>query len=404
MIKTNRLFATTALLIAFASGCARASLTEPGFDPSGDSGNSGQGAFEELAVQLETDLYLRTLRSGVLESVAILPEGTRIAIPADGQTVNHPYRDESGKEGWSSTGFLPVARIVSVPASSQAQFPPERLRQLHALPGGLFISAVAAQGGDSPESSFPPIEGAIAQPDYLSFYAYDGKPKFQFTAALKKKFGGRLNKGRPMTSLPASEQTKWRRIMGELERAGDRTTASPRYLLMMNVEEGKRLAEEFEKTGKVPLEGAWTVAVQGTAVRHGFSNVPCAEFQSELIRQAYARAGYDHRADFNEKNKNVLSYKGGSALVANLTLFLDRAGWTPWDGSVYVPPAGAIVMNGTGNSPGHAYMSGGDRGRIIVDNGMPQGRDLRITSKKIIDMMYINGVFFLPPGFIPEKW
>ena len=49
-------------------------------------------------------------------------------------------------------------------------------------------------------------------------------------------------------------------------------------------------------------------------------------------------------------------------------------------------------------------LNAGDNGRFIFDNGSPQGRDLRTTSLKTIEMMYMEGVFFLPPGFTPKKW
>lgn len=355
-------------------------------------------------VMLDSDLYVRTLKNGVLEKVDLFPEGMEITVPMNGATVNPPYRDEQGNSAFSSTGFLPVLSIDSIPDGDEARFGDARIKELFALPGGLYISAVVGQGGSSAESTFPEVIPGAPGADYQKFYNVNGQPKFNFTAALKKKFGDHMNKARPMSSLPAAEQTKYARIMQELQKVGDRQVATARHWLMMDINEGKRLSEEFEKTGKVPLEGAWTVAVQGTAVRNGFANVPCAEFQSEILREAYARAGYSHFDDFNDKKKNRLDFKNGAAAVINFGKFLDAAGWIPWDGAIYIPPTGAFVLNGTGNSPGHAYMSGGDRGRIIVDNGMPQGRDLRVTSAKIIDMMYINGVFFLPPGFIPQKW
>ena len=76
----------------------------------------------------------------------------------------------------------------------------------------------------------------------------------------------------------------------------------------------------------------------------------------------------------------------------------------PWEASKYVPPAGAFMMHASGQTPGHTYMIAGDEGRFIIDNGMPQGRDLRGTSKKILEIMYRHGVFFLPPGINPQAW
>ncbi|MNL85016.1 hypothetical protein D3C87_2131790 [compost metagenome] len=61
-------------------------------------------------------------------------------------------------------------------------------------------------------------------------------------------------------------------------------------------------------------------------------------------------------------------------------------------------------MNGSGLTPGHTYIAAGDDGMIIVDNGAPQGRDLRKTTEKTISIMYQTGVFFLPPGITPATW
>jgi hypothetical protein len=125
---------------------------------------------------------------------------------------------------------------------------------------------------------------------------------------------------------------------------------------------------------------------------------------SEVLRQAYQRAGYSHYEDFNESKGNTLNFYNGAAAVVNFSAFLEKAGWIPWDPQTYIPPTGAFLMHGSGVSPGHTYMSAGDRGRLIIDNGMPQGRDLRVSSQQTIELMYQTGVFFLPPGFIPAKW
>jgi hypothetical protein len=183
----------------------------------------------------------------------------------------------------------------------------------------------------------------------------------------------------------------------------DRTVETPRALLMIDKALADKHSIAYEKTGVVPTSGAWTIAVQSTSVRHGFGNVPCAEFMSEVIRQAYQRAGYSVHDDFNAQKKNRLIWSD-SAAVVNLSKALFIAGWVPWNTALYKPPTGAILMNAWGNTPGHAYISAGDDGRLIVDNGSPQGRDLRKTSQKIINMMYMTGLFFLPPGVSPERW
>ena len=165
----------------------------------------------------------------------------------------------------------------------------------------------------------------------------------------------------------------------------------------------KRFSELFEAEGIIQSIGAWSIAVTGTARRHNFENVPCAEFVSEILRQAYQRAGFDVTKDFNEKKGNQLIWSNTAAVV-NLANALAKAGWIPWEAAKFKPQLGVPMMHYLARSPGHAYFIGGDDGRIIVDNGSPRGRDLRRTSKKITDMMFMHGVFFLPPGIVPETW
>ncbi len=93
-----------------------------------------------------------------------------------------------------------------------------------------------------------------------------------------------------------------------------------------------------------------------------------------------------------------------TAAVVNFSMALYKAGWVPWDSTMYRPITGAFLMNGSGLTPGHTYISGGDDGMIIVDNGAPQGRDLRKTTDSTISMMFETGVFFLPPGINPPVW
>jgi hypothetical protein len=68
------------------------------------------------------------------------------------------------------------------------------------------------------------------------------------------------------------------------------------------------------------------------------------------------------------------------------------------------PPVGAIIMHASARSPGHTYMSAGFDGRYIIDNGAPSGRDLSQTSEYAINLMYLHGAFFLPPGIQPVAW
>jgi hypothetical protein len=255
-----------------------------------------------------------------------------------------------------------------------------------------------------PGSFFTPLSAAQPGEGFLQYYQITGKPKFSYSSSIRKRFPGLVNKAIPMSQLPTQQQSKWNKIMKELVAVSNRTQASMKKYLAIDKKEAQKLSLQFEQKGTVPLWGAWSVAVLGTATRHGFANVPCAEFMSELLRQAYKRAGFKHTDDFNSAKNNKLTYSNGAAAVVNFSMYLSRAGFIPWDSTQYRPPIGAFLMNGTGNSPGHTYIAAGDSGRFIVDNGSPKGRDLRSTTGRTINIMYQTGVFFLPPGFIPTTW
>jgi hypothetical protein len=206
-----------------------------------------------------------------------------------------------------------------------------------------------------------------------------------------------------MEGLEPEEQKKWLLVFDALKHVADRTVYVLSALLFIPKEKALNYSELFESTGEVQVFGAWSISVRGTAVRHGFAHVPCAEFMSEMIRQAYKRASYDFRMDFNSAQDNELIWHKTAAVV-NLTTALFKGGWIPWDPSQYKPPTGAPMMHARAAYPGHTYIAAGEDGRFIVDNGAPRGRDLRVTSNKIIKMQYLTGVFFLPPGILPETW
>ena len=348
-------------------------------------------------IQTSGDMNLRTLKSGILESAAILPKNSKISVSPSSQPVNYQYRKDDGSLAFSSTGFYPQVRI------EQSSLSASEISRLNKLATGLYISATIS-GDLFTGASYPALTPGPAGTGFQANFAANGRPVYSYTTSNKKRFPNTLNKAISMSSLPGAAQVKWGKIMQELKKVGDRTVSTNKSLLIIDKTKAMQFAIDFEKTGKVQTSGAWSIAVDGTATRNGFANVPCAEFMSESLRQAYARAGYSHWEDFNSSNKNILTYFNGAALVANFSAYLDRAGWIPWDSQTYIPPAGAIMMHAQGLSPGHTYMSAGDNGRFIVDNGMPQGRDLRSTSQNTIEMMYRHGVFFLPPGFIPKKW
>lgn len=359
----------------------------------------------EKVVNLSESYNLRTMKSGVLEWAATLPSGTRISLPHDASPMNPPYRGSNGGTSFSSTGFYHGVKILAVPAGAAADLSQDVIDRLNKLSTGLYISAIVAID-DNPGAGaqFAALTAKAEGTGYKRFFNSDGKPKFRYTSSITNRFGVRLNAGKKMIELPGAEQNKWAAIMRELRAVADRTKAVPRSSLIIDVTEGRKRSLEFEKNGTVFTSGAWTIAVEGTAVRNGFANVPCAEFMSEILRQAYKRAGFSHFEDFNDRKGNRLDYFNGAAAVVNFSKYLDMAGWTPWDASVYIPPVGAFMMHMSGKTPGHTYIAAGDRGRFIVDNGTPQGRDLRGSSEQTLEIMFQHGVFFLPPGFIPEKW
>ena len=228
-------------------------------------------------------------------------------------------------------------------------------------------------------------------------------PRFSFTRQLEEKFKDRLNKGRPLSDLSARDQTKWIKIFDEIRRVADIRNAVPAQILFISNKLATELSEKFEKEGSISQVGAWTIALEGTARRHGFENAPCAEFMSELIRQAYARAGYDPTEDFSQAKGNALIYTF-TASVTGLGAALLRSGWSVWDASRFRPPMGAILVHTIGQSPSHTYMAAGLDGSLIVDNSAPRGRDLRQSSDKVLRLAYQTGAFYLPPGQIPPAW
>lgn len=373
-------------------------LSEPGGMIAPPEGG-GEGTFlgsSRLILSARTVLYEN--RSDILEKKVEVPAGATIEIPAPYEIQNIRYRKADGTVDWTSTGFIHPVLVVSIPGRDVTE-----VEELNRTSGGLYVFASVVGDLHGVEGDFDAIASAPPGADFLTLFEPSGKPKFNSTASIKKRFGERLNKGvDPNTQKPA-EREKWRRIHSELIRAANRTVPNPKAILMIDRDLAIERSIAFEEKGIIPLNGAWTIAVQATAVRHGFPNVPCAEFMSELLRQAYQRAGYAVTDDFNLQKKNRLFWSDTAAVV-NLSKALDVAGWVPWDTSQYRPITGALMMHAAGFTPGHAYISAGHDGRLIVDNGSPQGRDLRATVAKTINLMYKSGVFFLPPGINPPKW
>jgi hypothetical protein len=391
------------------TGDETASVVDPGTGgtDNSESTNTGSGSSttQPVAAQkllLNQSMSVRYESNSILENKAELPAGTQIEVPQDYQMKNLDYRDSDGKIVRSSTGFIYPIKIVSVPTASAAQFPQSKIDTLNKTTGGLFIFASIVGNLQGVEGNFAVITPAAAGAGFLTNYNTSGKPKFSYTNSSTKRFP-KINKGVDPASQSSADRAKWTAIHNELKKAVNRTVATPKSYLMIDSATAKQASLDYESTGKVALNGAWSIAVQQTAVRHGFSNVPCAEFQSELVREAYQRAGYRVSDDFNTTKGNKLIWSSTAAVV-NFSMALYKAGWVAWDGTKYKPMVGAILMNGSGISPGHTYISASDDGMIIVDNGAPQGRDLRKTSQSIIEMMFQTGVFFLPPGINPQTW
>lgn len=348
---------------------------------------------EDHVFKLEENQNLRVLQGEVLEFVEVLPAGSTLSIPSDTSPETRLYRTASGKIERSSNGFYPHARILSAPLSEG------RLEELKKLDLWITVSAIPMNHG----ATFPALDLGVPAADYLLTFEESGRPKFNLSAYYRTRFPGTLNQPiDPATQTPA-EREKWAAIMRELSLAGDRSRATPTNYLFIPLKDAVEASVAYETQDSVSAYGAWTIAVKATAVRHGFPNVPCAEFMSEMIKGAYKRAGYDLFEDFNAVSGTRLTWNFTAAVV-NLTNTLYRVGWIPWELAYYRPPTGAIMAHFKATTPGHVYMAAGMDGRLVLDNGSPSGRRLFSTSDKTIKMMYYGGVFFLPPGVVPRKW
>ena len=352
-------------------------------------------------VALKNAIEVYSLHGNVLKLKVTFPVNGIIEYTPGENPENYDYVDSSGNTRRSSTGFSKIA-LVNVSQEDLPKFPLARIQELNNTARGLFVFASKLQE-EIGRDVIQPLEPARPGSDFYEYFEASGKPKFSFSEKFKERFGAQLNKAVSRASQNQYDQAKWEAIYRELVLAADRTQVVSGQMMFVSQKFAKEASILFENNGSIQKIGAWSIAVTGTARRHGFENVPCAEFVSEVIRQAYTRAGYKVTADFNAERKNPLHWNNTAAVV-NLATALYKAGWIPWESASYRPPSGAPMMHFLARSPGHAYLAAGDDGRFIVDNGSPRGRDLRKTTKKIIGMMYMHGVFFLPPGFVPQKW
>lgn len=342
---------------------------------------------------------------------------------------------------------------IMTPAKSSVYEMEDGSRETRGFYSGISISilefpesCMAEEGWIAPISDIDagPYRGIMdairqegpADSRYLEYYHDSGRPRASrmrsFINKIVKRFSISWNKRiefkaindhpeAAFHTMSANELKKWRAIQREMMAFADRTRAFDlKYTYIGNSVRADDLKEANswsirieENYGVSPLFGAWDVAVLGTARRKKFEPTPCAEFASEVIRQAYKRAGYEFADDFKpgmHTRLAVIFHKStwGPQSVRGLGDRLAKAGWIPWDPTRYRPVTGAIGMHGEATTPGHAYIIGGSDGSIIVDNGHPLGLDLRTTSTKhktnFIPRQYSHSVFWLPPGILPEAW
>jgi hypothetical protein len=342
---------------------------------------------------------LRILQDDVLELFVKLPPGTTLSIPGDNIPEIHLYRLSSGQTERSSNGFHSMIQILAVRSEFEKEFTKERIAQLNGSTTWISVTSLPVRD----TSDFPAISLGAPQADYLQNFEETGKPKFNFSKYYQTRFSGRLNLRIEPSTLSEEEVRKWTLIHDELKKAADRSVENSAHYLFMPLEKAKEASLDYEQKNIVSSTGAWTIAVKATSVRNGFPNVPCAEFMSEMLRQAYQRAGYDLFEDFNQERGTYLIWSTTAAVV-NLSNTLVKAGWIPWELAYFKPTTGAIMAHFRATSPGHVYMAAGLEGRIIIDNGAPAGRQLFRTTDKTIKIQYLGGVFFLPPSIIPETW
>jgi len=385
---------------------------------------SGEARAQDV-VTILTDkpvtVYCFRKTSWRLKEVHTVPAGTTIAFVPPLVTTLYDFED--GRR--ETSGFYSKLSIAGIELPSDCS-----------TEEGWIVSMVDINAGPYKGIAKPIQEERKGDSRYLAYYYESGRPRpskaRSFIDKVSKRFSLSWNKrieferinNNPegaFDHLSEAELRKWRAIYRELVAFADRTREFDlKYLYIGNDsrEDDKKDAREWsirtEKNYGVSAKfGAWDIAVIGTAQRKGFGNTPCAEFASEVIRQAYTRAGYDFTEDFKPglHTQLVVTFDKrtwGPQSVRGLGERLAKGGWIAWDPTRYKPMTGAIAMHGEATTPGHAYIIGGSDGRIIVDNGHPLGLDLRGTSKRhktnFIPRQYSHSVFWLPPGILPEAW
>ena len=262
---------------------------------------------------------------------------------------------------------------------------------------------------------------------FARWFEPSGRPKFNNTRSFERRFD---KPGKPPHLNQARQGgDRWNAVYAELLRVADPSSPDRESLLFkdpegrtISGEEASRLSSQFGRDRIAWPSGAHRLAM-GWSVNHkvrGKDGIlhegpACAEFMSELIRQAYVRAGrkypdlkIDYKDEFDRKGFPLDHAHTPS--VETLAVFLDAAGWVPWDSAEFRPKKGAIIVH-DGVHKGHIYMSAADDGTTIIDSGQPRGRNLRVRAEArtsgipdLIDFQYKNSVFFLPPGINPNPW
>lgn len=366
---------------------------------------------EYVDVTLKMNRPLYCLKpNNVLSVVKNLSKGSAVSIPKN--AIPLLYNLESGQR--DTSGFYSDVQTANVSMPSRCQ-----------KAKGFFITAlVPIHDGEGIIAALPLVQTPKAS--FQKVYNSSGKVRIEEGTIAwgigrnKKRFKTIWNKTIPIGEISSEDLAKSQAVLEELKNFANRTIETPASLVYLSEDSGDDLQsiaralslQTINEYGFSPAYGAWDVAIYGTATRLGFAHAPCAEFMSEVIRQAYARAGYSHDEDFAYTIRDRLIFTPwqndiyGPQAVRGLADRLANAGWIPWDPSVYKPALGAIGMALDAWTPGHTYIMAGLNGQFIVDNGNPRGLDLRLSSLSLSRFkdMYGHGVFFLPPGITPEKW
>lgn len=373
------------------------------------SSNLSAAGFIDVVLKKNRPLYCE-LTNGLLRKVKIVASGTLVNVPEGSIPVLMDF--ETG--GRDTSGFYSgvVVNSESLPSACKSA-------------KGFYLTALIPLYGSDEEIAALPLD-ATPNATYQALFKSTGQIKSSDDTIAwgigrnKKRFKSIWNKSYAAGDLAYEDVERGRAVLEELARFSDRTTPTESNLVYLQVGPGED-SEAIARTlslqtmndyGFSPAYGAWDVAIYGTATRLGFAHAPCAEFVSEVLRQAYVRAGYSHSDDFKETIAKQLIFTPwqnnifGPQSVRGLADRLTLAGWIPWDPSLYRAPVGAIGMALDAWTPGHTYLIGRSGGGFIVDNGNPRGLDLKETNlsvRKFRDM-YGHGVFFLPPGITPARW